>query len=281
MSLSPLTPVDTRALFRPVSSALVTLLRGLPEDGWSRPTIAGSWAVRDVVAHLVDLTLRRLSFHRDRMPPPPPTRPISSDRDFVDFINGLNAQWVDASRRCSPRVLTDLYELASRDLADWFEALPLDAPALFGVSWAGEETSDGWFDVGREFVELWHHQHQIRLAVAAPPLAVARILSAVLAIAVRGVPHAYRDREAPVGQTVVLDVSGDAGGSWTLRRETEGWRLQSGRPADPTTHIRLSDETAWRLLFHALPEDSGREAVNVEGDLSLAEPLLRARAVIV
>ena len=281
MPLTPLTPVDTRALFRPVSSALVTLLRGLPADAWSRPTVAGSWVVRDIVAHLGDLTFRRLSFHRDRMAPPPPSRPIASDRDFVHFINDLNAQWVDSSRRLSPRVLTDLFELASRDLADWFEALPLDAPALFGVSWAGEQTSEGWFDVAREFVELWHHQHQIRLAVGAPPLTDSRVLSAALAVAMRGVPHAYRDRHAPVGQSVVVDVTGEAAGSWTLLRRADGWILQSGRPATVTTHIRLSDETAWRLLFNALEDRDAGAAMDVEGDASLAEPLLRARAVIV
>jgi uncharacterized protein (TIGR03083 family) len=176
MPLSPLPLTDTRALFRPVSSELVVLLRSLEADDWQRPTIAGAWVVRDVVAHLVDVTYRRLSFHRDRMQPPPPPQPIGSDRDFVDFINRLNAEWVGATRRFSPRVLTDLFELASRDLAGWFEVLPLDAPALFGVSWAGEETSEGWFDVGREFTELWHHQQQIRMAVGAPPLSDPRYL---------------------------------------------------------------------------------------------------------
>src|SRR5262245_7030741 len=151
---------DTRPLFRPVSTSLVTLLRGLPLEMWERPTVAGHWVVRDIVAHLLDTTLRRLSFHRDAMPPPPPPRPIASERDFVAFINTINAQWVTSSRRLSPRVLTDLYQRASSELADWFESVPFDAPALFPVSWAGEETSAGWFDIGREFTELWHHQQQ-------------------------------------------------------------------------------------------------------------------------
>ena len=137
----PLQPVDTRSLFRPVSSALVGVLRSLEPGDWQRPTVAGAWVVRDVVAHLVDLTFRRLSFDRDRMAPPPPSAPINSERDFVDFINAINAQWIEASRRFSPRVLTDMFEKAGADLAAWFESLPADAPALFGVSWAGEMES--------------------------------------------------------------------------------------------------------------------------------------------
>lgn len=153
MPLVPLRPIDTRAMFRPVSTELVTLLRGLASPDWERPTVAGAWAVCDVVAHLIDSRFRRLSFHRDRLPPPPPPTSINSERDFVDFINILNAQWVAALKRLSPRVLTDLLDAASREVADWFEALPLDAPALFPVSWAREEESQGWFDIGREFTD--------------------------------------------------------------------------------------------------------------------------------
>src|SRR5262245_44915965 len=94
MPLEPPVAIDTRPLFRPVSSGLTALLRDLPPELWHRPTVAGRWLVRDVVAHLLDSTLRRLSFHRDAMPPPPPVRAIASERDFVDFINELNAQWV-------------------------------------------------------------------------------------------------------------------------------------------------------------------------------------------
>src|SRR5690242_1483966 len=123
MALSPPPPTDTRALFRPVSSALVTLLRGLQPADWERPTIAGAWVVRDIVAHLADLTFRRLSYHRDRWPPPRPPHQVKSARDFVAFINALNAEWVAVAKRFGPRVLTDLFEKASSDLADFFEAL--------------------------------------------------------------------------------------------------------------------------------------------------------------
>jgi hypothetical protein len=237
--------------------------------------------VRDVVAHLVDLTFRRLSFHRDGMIPPPPRKPIESARDFVDFINGLNAEWVTVTERLSPRVLTDLFESASSGLADWFENLPFEAPALFGVSWAGEEISEGWFDVGREFTELWHHQEQIRMAVGAPSLAESRYLRAVLEIAVRGLPHAFRDVQAKPGQALVLDVSGDAGGTWTLAREGERWTLHAGEGSIPTTRARLSDNTAWKLLFNALVESDAAKAIRVEGQPDFAAALLKARSVIV
>jgi uncharacterized protein (TIGR03083 family) len=281
MLRDPLDPIDTRAMFRPVSASLVSLLRQLPTADWDRPTVAGTWVVRDVVAHLLDTTLRRLSFHRDGMAPPPPPGPINSERDFVAFINGLNAQWVRAAKRLSPRVLVDSYERASAEASDWFESQPLHSPALFAVSWAGEQTSANWFDIAREFTELWHHQQQIRMAVEADSLPDPRYLRAVLETAVRGLPYAYRNVDADPGQAVVIDISGPAGGQWSLLRAKDNWTMSRGKALGEAAHVRLSDDVAWKLLFNALPESDAASTVRVTGRHELAAPLLRARSVIV
>ena len=281
MPLSPLPIVDTRHLFRPVSSALVTLLRGLSPADWTRGTLAGSWTVRDVVAHLIDISLRRVSFHRDSLVPPPPPFAIEGERDFVRFINSLNHEWVLVTKRCSPRVLTELLELASADLAGFLETQPLDAPALFGVSWAGEQTSAGWFDVGREFTELWHHQMQIRLAVGAPPLADAQHLKAVLEISMRALPHAYRDVVAREGDIIAIAVEGPGGGHWALKRDPNVWTLWAGTPPRADARVRMSDDVAWRLLYNALPVAQATDAIEIEGRAELSVPLLGVRSIVV
>ncbi len=281
MPLAPLPLVDTRGMFRPVSTHLVAVLRRLTPDDWQRPTVAGAWRVRDVVAHMLDTSLRRLSFHRDGLTPPPPTQPLTTEREFVAFINGLNAMWVAAAERLSPRVLTDLYERASRDAADFYESQPLDGPGLFPVSWAGEDASASWFDIGREFTELWHHQQQIRMAVGAEGLPDPKYLRAVLALSMRGLPHAYRDVPADTGETIVIDVSGPSGAAWTLARERDRWTLSEGVPASETTRVRLDQDSAWQLLFNALPQRDAARAARITGRAELAVPLLRARSVIV
>lgn len=274
-------PIDTRPLFRPVSRALSALLQELPPEAWTTSTVAGRWLVRDVVAHMLDTALRRLSFHRDGMTPPPPSVPIASPGDFVAFINGLNAQWIDASQRLSPRVLTDLLSRASMEVADWFESLPLDGPAMFAVSWAGENESASWFDLGREFTELWHHQQQVRMAVGAEALPDPRYLGAVIDIAMRGLPHAFRDVAAEPGQEVAIDVTGPSGGQWVLARASTAWTLLRGRSSTPVASLRVSDDEAWQLLFNALPAVRVGAAVGVEGDVRFRDAFLRARSVIV
>lgn len=99
--------VDTRPLFPILARELNSLLTTLRKDEWHAPTICPEWTVKDIVAHLLDTSLRRLSFHRDGMPLPEPDEPVSSYQDLVRFLNTLNAQWVLAARRLSPEVLTE------------------------------------------------------------------------------------------------------------------------------------------------------------------------------
>lgn len=271
--------VDTRPLFRPLRADLIPLLRSLSADDWKRPTLAPAWRVRDVVAHLLDTALRRLSYHRDRMTPPAPPGPVASDRDFVLFINELNATWVAAAARMSPRVLVELYETASDELCEFVERLPDDAPALFAVSWAGERESAGLLDIARDFTEIWHHGAQVRDAVGAGPYPDPRWMHAVLATAMHALPHAYREVAAGEGASLVVEITGAAGGAWTLRRTGSRWDISPGALANPNARATMPDEIAWRLFFNALKEPAS--AVHLSGNLELARPLLRARSVIV
>src|SRR3954471_4688653 len=171
--MQPLTPIDTTPLFRPLLDELIALLRRLGPDEWLRPTVAGRWRVRDVAAHLLDNDLRRLAAGRDGHPLAP-DRPITSARDLGRFVNVLNAEGVSWAARLSPRLLVELLETSGAWVIDLLSGIPLDAPALWPVSWAGEAQSAHWMDAGREYTERWHHQAQIRDAVGAPLLLAPR-----------------------------------------------------------------------------------------------------------
>src|SRR6266581_3106234 len=110
--------IDTRNLFAPLHAELMSLLRGLKPDDWEKPTIARAWRVRDVAAHLLDTQLRKLSGRRDG-------HRLAPDRPLIDYINHLNATWVDAARRLSPRVIVDLVDVTGRTVAALMESLAL------------------------------------------------------------------------------------------------------------------------------------------------------------
>jgi len=264
--------IETVELFPELDAELIPLLRGLSEDDWGRPAV-GAWTVKDVAAHLLDTAIRRLAFDRDRLPPVPPDGPIEGYGDLVAFLNDLNHVWVRAMRRVSPRLLTDFLEKTGAELSEHLAGLDPSGPALFSVAWAGEETSESWFDVAREYTERWHHQQQIREAVGAPGLTSRRLMHPVLDAFLRGLPHAYRAIEAEEGTAVAVEITGEAGGEWALVREGGRWRLYEGAPEAPRARVSMSQDTAWRRMTRGITREQAAERSEVAGERGLGEPV--------
>jgi len=272
-------PVLTAHLFRELDERLIELLRSLTPDEWERPTVARGWTVRHVAAHLVDTALRRLALGRDGSRPPMPA--IRSDRDLVAYIDDVNAQGVQILGRLSPRVLTSLTELVTAELSDYMQSLDPHAAAGIAVSWAGETQSANWFDIARELTERWHHQQQIRLAVARPGIMTPRLYQPVLDTFMRGLPHAYRAVAAANGAVVEVAVSGECGGRWQLERAGDRWRLVV--PSDEAAVVArttIPQEIAWRVFTKGIDGAEALEQSSIEGDLSIGRAALGMVAIV-
>jgi uncharacterized protein (TIGR03083 family) len=273
-------PIFVTELFCQIHGELLSLLRNLSGDDWSKPTAARMWTVKDVVAHLLDSDVRRLSYQRDKAPMVPPEAPIENYSDLVNFLNRLNADWVGAARRISPRLLIEFLEITGAQVCELFMSLDPFAPALFGVAWAGEQESQNWFDVAREYTEKWHHQQQIRDAVGAPALNNRKWLFPVLDTFLRGLPHTYRETQADEGSSVALIIAGEAGGAWTLKREGGAWSLYTGEGEGAACEVRMDQDAAWRLLTKGLSQEEAAARIEIIGDHRLGKPILGMLAVM-
>jgi len=275
MSLNPILTLD---LFPILEGKLIELLRCLRHDDWLRPTLAKRWTVKDVASHLLDGNLKRLSIQRDGffglMAPP-----REGYEAFVAFINRNNADWVQAARRLSPRVLIDLMEITSKEVQELFHGLDPHAPALWGVSWAGEEASANWFDIAREYTERWHHQQQIRIAVERLGISSRELYFPVLDTFMRGMPHAFRSVEAREGTLVEIQITGEAGGSWFVEKCDSHWRLEQHSTSVDATLV-MDQELAWRVFTKAVDAQSAASQVAISGDRSLATQALTLIAVL-
>ena len=80
---------------------------------------------------------------------------------------------------------------------------------------------------------------------------------------------------------LVVEITGASGGVWTLRRDDSGWTLWAGQETGESARVTMSGDTAWRLLFNALPPERARSLVTTTGDPAVFGPLLLARSVIV
>lgn len=278
--MKPVEPIFVTNIYSQLHAEFIALLKSLAPDDWYKSTAAGAWQVRDIVAHLLDSDVRRLSYQRDNAPMVPPDAPLASYRDLVDFLNDLNAVWVKAAQRISPPLLIQFHEVTGAQVCELFASLDPFAPALFGVAWAGEEASANWFDVAREYTEKWHHHQQIRDAVGAPALTERKWLFPVLDTFLRGLPHTYRETNAAAGTRIAFTITGEAGGAWTLQREGVAWQLYAGTCDDAACNIRLDQDTAWRLLTKGLSREVAAARVLISGQPEFGEPWLRMLAVM-
>lgn len=273
-----LPPILCAHLLHKVDEKLIDLLGSLTSSDWDLQTTAPRWKVRDVAAHLLDTPLRKLSLVRDSCFREAP-RVLAHD-DVIALVNRLNHEGVAVYGRLSPRVLIDLMQRACEQSARFHESLDPFAPAAFNVSWAGEEQSLNWFDTARELTERWHHQQQIRLATDRPGIMTPELYHPVLDCFLRGLPHAYRNVEAPSGTLVELQISGECGGQWHLLKEAGAWRLVQDAITEFAARVTIPQHLAWRVFTKGMDRDSARGLIDFEGDRRLGEQVLQLVAIV-
>jgi uncharacterized protein (TIGR03083 family) len=261
-----------------VDEKLIQLLRSLTPDEWDLQTVAPAWKVRDVAAHLLDTALRKLSLVRDSCFVE--AVHIRSPQDLTAMVNRLNREGVTVYRRLSSPVLIGLMQTACEQSARFHESLDPFAPAAFAVSWAGEAASLNWFDTARELTERWHHQQQIRHATKRHGIMTPELYHPVLDCLIRGLPFAYRGVDAPMRTAILLQISGDCGGSWFLAREAPGWVLLKNFAGDLAAHVTIPQDLAWRLFTKGIDPDTASAQVEIQGDRRLAENILHLTAIV-
>lgn len=278
--MEQLIPIPTLHLFKVLDELLVELLTSLSPDDWNKPTLARWWTVKDVAAHLLDGNVRAISllhnYENDAQIPP-----INSYEDLVKYLNELNAVWVNAMKRMSPRLLIEQLKVTGPQYIAYLHTLDPFKPAKYAVAWAGEERSLNWFHIAREYTERWHHQQQIREAVNKPALITRQLFHPCIATFMCALPHAYRHLQAPTGITISFTISGEAGGHWILHKKDSGWDFNNNLSfPEPATHVIIRPDIAWKLFTKAISPFTAIEDSIVQGDKYLAAGIFNMVAVM-
>jgi uncharacterized protein (TIGR03083 family) len=219
-------PGEIAGLFPVERARLTELLRGLQPADWDRPSPCPGWTVLGLCCHLVGDDLSVLSRHRDdyRGTPGPPDD--AGEAEFVAWLDDLQAEWVRAARRLSPRVVTDLLEWAGPQVADMVRGQ--DPRARTGdVSWAGGLVP-AWLDQARELSEYWIHRQQLLQALGRPSDLRADLAAPVLDGLRWAYPFRLAEARAQPGDTVTIAVSGPVTATWQLVATTTGWAFRGG-----------------------------------------------------
>ncbi|MBB5394655.1 maleylpyruvate isomerase N-terminal domain-containing protein [Mucilaginibacter sp. AK015] len=274
----PPVPIDVVNLLPVLDKKLIELLVSLTPEEWEKQTIAKLWVVKDVVAHLLDTNIRILSILRDGFYGEQPV--IKSRQDLLDFLNGLNADWVKAMKRVSPQMLIVLHKITGPLFCDYFKSVDPWGRSAFAVEWAGETESRNWMEIAREYTEKWLHQQQIRDAVNKPGLMTPELYYPFIDIFMLALPHTYRNVLAENGTVVKTTITTDIGGAWFLVRADDAWTLSKKNEVQPDTEIMIDPDTAWKLFSKSLRPDQIKDKVIITGNQELGQTVLNMVSVM-
>ena len=273
-------PILITHLLPLIERELIHLLSELTEEEWQTPTIAGQWTVKDVATHLLDGNLRSLSMLRDGYFDSNGPKGSRYD-DMLEYLNGLNHDWVRATSRLSPEVLVDLLSSSGREYCEFLSSLDPFQQATFSVAWAGEEESLNWFHIAREYTEKWHHQQQIRLALGKDDVLLAdKWYLPYLETSVRALPHHYRAVKGKSGDVLQLHIGDGSTKAWYLQWNNGVWDLKNGTAEAYSSFVQVPDEIAWRVFTKGIDKNEALERSTLKGPNTLSEHLFSLTAVM-
>ena len=253
-------------------------MRSLAPEDWEKQTLAPKWKVKDVAAHLLDTQVRKLAAARHGYKPENSKK--LSPAKLVTLIDSLNAEGVRQYGRLIPHDLISRMEAASKESAEYHQALDPFGIAMFPVSWAGEEESANWFDTAREFTERWHHQQQIRVAVNKPGIMTREFYFPVLDCFLRALPYSYRNVPAESGTLARFNISGECGGIWYLFREGGAWIMIASPAGKKVSEVTIPQEIAWRIFTKGIAIEEAGSQVHVTGDEAVGLQILKMISIV-
>ncbi|MES2005343.1 MAG: maleylpyruvate isomerase N-terminal domain-containing protein [Bacteroidota bacterium] len=260
------------SLLPKLDSKLIALLKTLSPEDWQQQTIAKKWKVKDVVAHLLDGNIRILSMLRDNYAGENPV--IHSYQDLLDYLNGLNADWVKAMKRVSPSMLILLHEATGKSYCEYYASFDPFGKAGFAVNWAGEEESKNWMHIAREYTEKWLHQQQIRDAVDKPGLMEREFFYPFIQTCIMALPYTYRDITAAENTSIRVRITGESGGCWQIVYTGDRWDFVTENIPNPTATVEIDPDTSWRLFSKSIRPAEVMHKIVLKGDIALAEHAL-------
>jgi hypothetical protein len=171
-------------------------------------------------------------------------------------------------------------ENASKEYAEFHQSLDPFAKAVFAVSWAGEESSENWFDTAREFTERWLHQQQIRLAVNKPGIMIRELYYPVLDTFMRALPYHYKDIIIETNKMIQVTIEGECGSSWYLYRNKEKCILIKTPRGEKISEVIIPEEIAWRIFTKGIDRQSALNQIRCQGDEKIGLHILGMLTIV-
>lgn len=267
---------ETLPLFPDLNQELIYFLADLKAEEWLLKTSVGDRTVKDLAAHILDGSMRRLSIQRDHYQNSEVQNHFESNEALVEAVQQLNRSWMQAFQRISPRLLIELLKKYEQEVYELFTRLKSEDDAVFAVSWAGEQVSANWFDIARDYTEKWHHQQQMRLATERPLLLSERFIEPVYDTFMMGMPF-HLQQVAQVGGAegdhLLVEFTGEARLKYSFVFRQQSWQRSEVPPTKtPTAHVLIPAALGWQFFTNTFRNKSDYfHLVKMNGNQQLCE----------
>ena len=259
-----MTRPDPVALWEQTSQDLLTVLRDLSDDDWSKPALPG-WSVQDVVAHLAHLGLEVAG-----MPQP--------DGGHIDVDSAPNQAMptdlthvgVEARRGMSAEAVLAEFEQACVGRREVLAGLDLSDPKAQAPGVAGRLGWDLATLLRNRPIDMWVHEQDVREATGRPMTTTGVGAAYVAGIMTKVFPMTLR--RLPTGTAVVAHVSGPQGRVLAARVGDDGRAapFDSSEGSDVTLEM---DDATWLLLTGGRLDPADAD-ITVTGDEGTAAIVL-------
>lgn len=252
------------ALWEQTSQDLLTVLRDLSDDDWSKPALPG-WSVQDVVAHLAHLESEVAG-----MPQP--------DGGHIDVDSAPNQAMptdlthvgVEARRGMSAEAVLAEFEQACVGRREVLAGLDLSDPKAQAPGVAGRLGWDLATLLRNRPIDMWVHEQDVREATGRPMTTTGVGAAYVAGIMTKVFPMTLR--RLPTGTAVVAHITGPQGRTLAARVGEDG-RATPFDPAEGSDVTLELDDITWLRLTggRISPEEA---TVGVTGDEGTAAIVL-------
>lgn len=268
--------VETLSLFPDLNQELIYFLADLKAEEWVLKTTVADRTVKDLAAHILDGSMRRLSIQRDHYPNPDWQTQNNSNEAIIEAVQKLNRSWITAFNRISPRLLIELLKKYEQEVYELFTRLKSDDNAIFAVSWAGQTISPNWFDIARDYTEKWHHQQQMRLATDRPLLLSERFIEPVYDTFMLGMPYHlqnFNSLAAEEGDHLLIEFTGEARLKYHFIFQQQSWKFtESGITKPATAHVSIPASLGWQFYTNTFRNKSDHfHLLKMTGNQQLCE----------
>ncbi|MFI8088829.1 maleylpyruvate isomerase family mycothiol-dependent enzyme [Streptomyces sp. NPDC086080] len=253
--------------------AISELVQPLPEADWNRRTPCPGWSVRDVVSHVIG---QDSEMYGD-------PRPIHSlPRDLFHVTNDHQRYMemqVDVRRHHTAPEMTSELELMiirrNRQLRNESRQPGTKVRGPLNTELTLEES------MRRHAFDVWVHEQDLRTALGRPGNLDSPGAHVARDVLLAALPRVVaKEAQAPRSSAVVIDVHGPLEFLRTIRVDIQGRGTLETAPAlGPAATLTLDWETFVRLTCGRVTPEAVADRVKTEGDLDLAEAILRHFAV--